>query len=151
MKTRVRNWAVIIIGTLLALMLLDGMVRLWRTDALKQITISRQTTYITTPLARGGGVNYLAWLNAHLSAGVTPANNAAVLVYEACGAKMFTPGDLRGSGPPTGTDFILPGMAFSPQKLRRIVAKLAAKPGNPENPFVSYFQYASRRKWHNRH
>ncbi len=56
MKTRVRNWVVIIIGTLLALMLLEGMVRLWRTDALKQITISRQTTYITTPLARGGGV-----------------------------------------------------------------------------------------------
>ena len=27
MKTRVRNWVVIIIGTLLALMLLEGMVR----------------------------------------------------------------------------------------------------------------------------
>ena len=151
MKTRVRNWAVITVGTLLAVTLLAGLVRFWQTDALKRITISRQTTYITTPSALGGGVDYLAWLNARLSAGVTPANNAAVLVYEACGAKMFTPGDLRGRSPPTGTNFILPGMAFSPQKLRRIVAKLGAKPGNPENPFVSYFQYASRRKWHNRH
>ena len=151
MKTRVRNWAVITVGTLLAVTLLAGLVRFWQTDALKRITISRQTTYITTPSALGGGVDYLAWLNARLSAGVTPANNAAVLVYEACGAKMFTPGDLRGRGPPAGTNFILPGMAFSPQRLRQVVAKLGAKPGNPKKPFVSYFQYVSEHKWNNRY
>jgi hypothetical protein len=45
-----------------------------------RITISKETTRITEPLRPDGYVDYLAALNAHTSRGVTPDNNAAVLL-----------------------------------------------------------------------
>jgi hypothetical protein len=53
------------------------------------ITISKQTTYITGPLRKDGYVNYVAALNRHLRLGVTPENNAAVPLLKAMG-----PGDI---------------------------------------------------------
>jgi hypothetical protein len=49
------------------------------------VTISKQTTYITEPLRKDGYVNYVAALNRHLRAGVTPENNAAVPFLKAMG------------------------------------------------------------------
>jgi hypothetical protein len=52
-----------------------------------KITISRETTFITEPLAKDGYVDYVAALDAIGSKDVTPENNAAVLLYQAFGPK----------------------------------------------------------------
>ena len=58
-------------------------------------TISPETTYLTEPLAEDGTVDYIAALNAISSEGVTPDNNAAVLVIQAMGyeARLSDPED----------------------------------------------------------
>ena len=49
------------------------------------VTISRETTYIVQPLRDDGYVDYLAALNQRSREGVTPENNAAVLLWQALG------------------------------------------------------------------
>jgi hypothetical protein len=53
--------------------------------------ISKETTWITEPLRSDGTVDYVAALNARLSEGVTPENNAAVLLVEVMGAEEIQP------------------------------------------------------------
>jgi hypothetical protein len=50
-----------------------------------KFTIGRETTYITSPLDADGYIDDAAALNEHLRQGVTPANNAAVLLWKALG------------------------------------------------------------------
>jgi hypothetical protein len=50
-----------------------------------RVTISKETTWITEPLREDGYPDYLRYLNQKMSAGVTPANNAAVLLWQAMG------------------------------------------------------------------
>jgi hypothetical protein len=50
-------------------------------------TISPETTYITGPLDAEGYVDYPAALNERLSKGVTPENNANVLIWQALGPR----------------------------------------------------------------
>jgi hypothetical protein len=50
-----------------------------------KITISKETTYITEPLRPDGYPDYVAALNQRASDGVTPENNAAVLLQRAFG------------------------------------------------------------------
>ncbi len=54
-----------------------------------KITISKETTYITEPIGEDGYVDYQAALNARLGKGVTPENNAAVLLLKAFGTKVI--------------------------------------------------------------
>lgn len=54
-----------------------------------QIIVSKETTYITEPLGDDGLPDYEAYLLKNGSAGLTPENNAAVLLWEA-----MWPGDL---------------------------------------------------------
>ncbi len=54
-----------------------------------KITISKETTYITEPVREDGYVDYQAALNARLGKGVTPENNAAVLLLKAFGTKVI--------------------------------------------------------------
>jgi tetratricopeptide (TPR) repeat protein len=49
------------------------------------ITISRETTYATAPVGKDGYVDLLAALNEECGRGVTPENNAAVLIWQALG------------------------------------------------------------------
>mgnify|MGYP001212171874 CR=1 FL=1 len=49
------------------------------------VTPSRRTTYITEPLRADGSVDYLAAINQRCSKGVTPDNNASVLIWQALG------------------------------------------------------------------
>ena len=49
------------------------------------ITISKETTYITEPLRPDGYPDYVAALNQRCSRGVTPENNAVVLILNVCG------------------------------------------------------------------
>ncbi len=53
------------------------------------ITLSRETTYITGPLNEDGTVNYVEYLNRKYGKGVTPENNAAVLMLEVVGPEII--------------------------------------------------------------
>lgn len=55
------------------------------------ITVGKDTTYITGPLNEDGTVNYLAYLNAKYGKGVTPRNNAMVLLARAVGPEAWGP------------------------------------------------------------
>jgi hypothetical protein len=50
-----------------------------------KITVGKETTYVTGPLDKEGYVDYVAALNERLSKGVTPENNANVLLWKAIG------------------------------------------------------------------
>ena len=50
-----------------------------------KIPVSKETTFITEPIAEDGYPDYVAALNAIASRGVTPENNAAVPLYQAFG------------------------------------------------------------------
>gem|GEM_PF-2960407 len=52
------------------------------------LTISKETTYVTGPLDKDGNVNYAAALTELLGKGVTPENNANVLLIKAVGPKF---------------------------------------------------------------
>jgi hypothetical protein len=52
-----------------------------------RITVAKDVTFYTKPLDKAGYVDYGAALNAHYSKGVTPENNAVVLLYHAFGPK----------------------------------------------------------------
>jgi hypothetical protein len=50
-----------------------------------KFTVGKETTYITGPLDKDGYVDYAAALNERLRKGVTPENNANVLLWKALG------------------------------------------------------------------
>src|SRR5437870_8606382 len=50
-----------------------------------KFTIGKETTYVTGPCDKDGYIDYAAALNKRLSQGVTPANNANVLLWQALG------------------------------------------------------------------
>src|SRR5439155_27247352 len=52
-----------------------------------KFTISKETTYVTGPLDKDGYIDYAAALNERLSKGVTPENNANVLIWKAIGPR----------------------------------------------------------------
>ncbi len=60
-------------------------------SASSPIHISRETTLITGPVDEDGYVDYLEAVNRKLSAGVTPENNAAVLLRRAVGPGEVQP------------------------------------------------------------
>jgi hypothetical protein len=51
----------------------------------RRFTIGKETTYVTGPCDKDGYVDYAAALNERLKKGVTPANNANVLLWKALG------------------------------------------------------------------
>jgi len=55
------------------------------------VTISKETTYITAPLRPDGYPDYVAALNQIASQGVTPENNAVVLLIRALGPGEMSP------------------------------------------------------------
>ena len=78
-------------GMLLALFVVGPLllylgVRLANPNAgARNIRVSQETTHLTEPLDAEGFVDYLAAVNQHASLGVTPENNAAVLLLQAVG------------------------------------------------------------------
>lgn len=59
----------------------------WPTGQI-ELRVSPETTVVTGPLNPDGTVDYVAAFNAELSQGVTPENNAAVLLLRALGSRM---------------------------------------------------------------
>jgi hypothetical protein len=55
-----------------------------------KITINKETTYIIEPLRADGYPDYVAALNQRMGEGVTPENNAAVLLLKALGPRITT-------------------------------------------------------------
>ncbi len=94
-----------------------------------KILISEETTYITGPLTESGVPDYVTALNRRLGEGVTPENNAAVLLWRAIGPRPE--GDDREFGhkvadalgmdrlPEEGDYFIPPKDFFRAELLRR--------------------------------
>jgi hypothetical protein len=75
----------ILLGSFVALVVL---LVLWSWQLMRPgppIRLSKQTTYITEPLGDDGLPDYVAYLNAKYSEGVTAENNAAVLLLQAMG------------------------------------------------------------------
>src|SRR5262245_61102556 len=50
-----------------------------------KFTVGKETTYVTGPLDKDGYLDYAAALNERLRKGVTPENNANVLLWQAFG------------------------------------------------------------------
>jgi hypothetical protein len=48
-------------------------------------TVSPETTYVTEPLDKHGYVDYVTALNQRIGKGITPENNANVLIWQAIG------------------------------------------------------------------
>lgn len=79
------NRKLLIVGAIILVPLVLILVRFgggWNSQSL---ILSPQTTVIQTPLQSGGQPDYIAALNAELSEGVMPENNAAVLILRATG------------------------------------------------------------------
>jgi hypothetical protein len=84
----------LIVATSLAVVILFGDRRDSTADTKSGVlvTISKETTYITEPLRPDGYPDYIGALNERLSKGVTPENNAAVLLWKAMGpADIYEP------------------------------------------------------------
>jgi hypothetical protein len=73
------------------------------------IIISRETTFITGPLRKDGSVDYAAAINERYSQGVTPENNAVVVLLHAVGPNVI-------AKPVRERFFQLLGVAPSPDK-----------------------------------
>ncbi len=55
-----------------------------------KITVSKETTFLTKPLAKDGAIDYVAALNKHLSKDVTPDNNSAIPLIQALGPEVIS-------------------------------------------------------------
>ncbi|HUT57173.1 MAG TPA: hypothetical protein VNA25_04795 [Phycisphaerae bacterium] len=80
-----RRWRYVV-GVIAALVVVFAVLH-WPSRT--KIIISRETTRIDGPLNPDGTVNYVAALDAEMSDGITPENNAAVLLIQALGPEMF--------------------------------------------------------------
>ena len=92
-RGRVAAWVTVLaVAGILAAWMMDSPAKP-RRAAQRPIpyTISKETTWITEPLRPDGAVDYFAALNARLSEGVTPENNAAVLLMQVMGAEEIQP------------------------------------------------------------
>ena len=86
-----------------------------------KITVSKETTWITEPLNADGTPNYVAAVNSLYGQGVTPENNAAVVLLQALG----------------------PGMLKNPGTLGQVCALLHVPPPPAEGEyFVPFPEYA---------
>ena len=82
---RKSRWRVVIV--VLVCIVAIVLVLHWPTRS--EITISRETTYILGPVNADGTVNYVAYLDAKASEGVTKENNAAILLIQALGPNLI--------------------------------------------------------------
>lgn len=76
-----------------AVVVLMGVVAAWLAGAYwiqerwRVITVGRETTFVSGPLREDGTVDYVGAINARCAVGVTPENNAAVVLLKATGTK----------------------------------------------------------------
>jgi hypothetical protein len=111
-----------------------------------KFTFAKETTWVAGPLDKDGYPNYPAALNERLGKGVTPENNANVLIWKAIGP--------RPDGKPMQPEFFkLMGMEEQPEKGDYFIEfakfaneRLKISPDEKADSDEQYFQ-ASRRTW----
>ena len=115
-----------------------------------KITISKETTYITEPLRPDGYPDYVAALNQRMSQGVTPENNAAVLLIQALGPGIISDNNRAKSLKQLGIDdlpdkgdYIVP----PPEMVRCWRARQPADTAVSEEALKNQFLEACRRPW----
>jgi hypothetical protein len=101
-----------------------------------KITISKETTYLIKPLKKNGFIDYERALNEQTNKGVTPENNAAVLIFRAFGPQEIQKDYrerffkmLRIEPLPEKGDYILPLTEYA----GKIGGDDVPKPGTPEH------------------
>ncbi len=87
-KRRGRKWLVLLVALSVGLLL--GLWW-WYGTGSTPVKVAPDTTVITSPLKPDGMPDYVAWLNEHYSRGVTPENNAAVLLIQVFGPEAVVP------------------------------------------------------------
>lgn len=85
MPPKKKRWWRWPIRFLLALILLEAILQAPVYLLPNRLTVSPETTYLTSPLRPDGSVDYPAAIDAELSQGVTQENNAAILLANAVG------------------------------------------------------------------
>jgi hypothetical protein len=90
-----------------------------------KFTISKETTYVLGPVDADGYIDYAAVLNERLGKGVTPENNACVLVWQAIGpkpeGKLVPPEFFRLMGiasPPEQGEYFVPWSKYLEETLK---------------------------------
>src|SRR5687768_9506397 len=78
---------VILLSILVLIVLVVGTLGLSVFGPSPLIVVSRETTYLTEPLDPWGKVEYAEAIRRQMSEGVTPENNAAVLIWQALGPR----------------------------------------------------------------
>ncbi len=110
-------------------------------------TVGKETTYITEPLDADGYIDYAAALNERLRRGVTPENNANVLLWKAFGphpegAKM--PAEffkwMGVTSPPERGDYFIPLSRYVKEHLR-------VNPLKEGNAIYDELQHCAQRSW----
>jgi len=76
-------------GPLLLAMLAVGPVDPVDKKPRPRFTVGKETTYVTSPIDKDGLINYEAALNKRLGQGVTPEDNANVLLWQAMGPRVY--------------------------------------------------------------
>jgi len=91
------------------------------------IVVSKQTTYITAPLRPDGLPDYQKYVRDKLREGVTPENNAAVLMWQATGPGDLKPNEQAAVAKELGISLPLRDRTLAPlfgETNRKLVAKL---------------------------
>ncbi|SRR5579871_2434075 len=90
--------------------------------------LSKETTYVTEPVDADGYIDYVAAVNKHWSRGVTPANNAHVLLWKALGPHpegATMPDEyfkwLGIKPPPEQGDYFIPSSRFAREQLKLVL------------------------------
>lgn len=116
----------------------------------RPIRISRETTFLTEPLGPDGYVDYRAALENAASRGVTPDNNAAVLIWQAVGPSTVVRHHeseyfklLKIDPPPVSGPYFRPVSAF---RIKPLPPNLSPGQPDPNNPQWQLYK-ASSRPW----
>jgi hypothetical protein len=88
---RLSSKRAILLLIVVLLVLVAGLASLSLFGPSTPIVVSRNTTYLTAPLDPFGNVNYVEAIRRQMSEGVTPENNAAVLIWQALGPAEIPP------------------------------------------------------------
>lgn len=111
---------------------------LWQGMPGKPIVVSHDTTYITSPLLPNGLPDYEGYLLEKYRAGVTPENNAGVLLFQAFWPGELEPNDYRAVCDELGLDAVPAGAGalhkFPSDELLADVKAWLASSSSPANP-----------------
>src|SRR4051812_40283297 len=112
-----------------------------------KFTIGKETTYVTGPVDADGYINYAAALNERLGKGITPADNANVLLWKAFGplpeGKRMPPDFFKWLGipePPERGDYFISQTHFLREQLK-------AEPGDRADEIYAQLDRATQRPW----